>query len=75
MSLDALEHGGEGGEEEDAAVFPDEGGEEVLREVIEFGGIGDFGGGGDGEELGVAADLAEFEEGIEDDDVGFGEAL
>jgi len=63
------------GEEEDAAALGEEGIEEV-EEVFEFGGplgLSCFFG-GELEELGVAADLAELEEGVEDGELGLLEA-
>lgn len=68
LVLDEAEHGGELGEDEDAAAFLDEGGEE-LGEEVEFGGFGDSIGEVVREEAGIAADLAELEEGVEEDDL------
>jgi len=77
LLFDEFEHGCELGEEEDAAVLGKEGVEEV-EEVGEFSGgvflwglffvLGKF------EEVGVAADLAELEEGVEDGELGLFEA-
>ncbi len=54
------------GEEEDAAAFGEEGFEEV-EEILELGRfLGGFLGFGKLEEAGVAANLAELEEGVED---------
>lgn len=66
---DQGEHGGELGEEEDATAFLEERGDE-LDEVVEFGGGMDMAGGFERHQAWVAADLAEFKEGIEDDDLG-----
>lgn len=77
--FDEGEHGGELGEEEDAAFFGDEGFDEV-EEVEEFGGggVAEFGELGrgliPGDEARVAAGLAEFEEGFEEEDLGLFDA-
>ena len=79
LLFDEGEHGGELGEEEDAAFFLEEGVEKV-EEVGEFGRVGEAEGvavEGDFvvvEETRVAADLAEFEEGVEDGDFRLGDA-
>lgn len=70
---DEGEHGGELGEQKYASAFFEEGGDEFDK-VVEFGGGPHFAGGFEGDEAGVAADLAEFEEGVEDDDLGALEA-
>ena len=75
MLLDEGEHGGEGGEQQDAPAFLDERGQQLVGEVVQLGGLGDFLRGHGLEQLRMAADLAELEQRVEHDDVRLAEAL
>ena len=68
MLLDQREHGGELGEDQDAAAFLDEHGEQ-LGEEVEFRGFVDGVGELVGQQARIAADLAELEQGVEEDDL------
>ena len=75
MLLDDGEHGGESREKQDAPPFLDQRRQKLPGQEIELSGFLDLLRGGRFQKFRMAADLAQLEQGVEDDDVGFRQAF